>query len=185
MKRLKYLIIFVMSLCFLGCGGSENNTETSGNLLNCKAWVNQTNTELLNNPSQHKSVQVLISNPSGVIEENITYKIALIGNPTSGPTSAALHQIKEWGYTGSHGGFLLFTPKASGNYYAMASQKVWIDFIEKEKNKAVSSTAWTDEKCNNEVINKVVQFPLEKGKDYILHLLKANVSSLKIRIVKE
>ena len=184
---LNYLLAFIMAVYLAGCGPSS--TDSNNQILDCKNWVNDDNVDFLTKFSQQKQMSSSVSNDSK-IEEDISYELFLVENAVMSaisvvvtPTSVPMSDIKERGYTGAFSGFLSFTPKESGSYHVMVSQKVWIDFIGPNVQ-IISSTAHTEEECHNDIIYKVVQFPLEKDKQYILYLVNAKTSSLKAAIKK-
>ena len=175
-----------MSLYLIGCGKSAPPSESQ--ILDCETWINDSYVDFLTSSPQQKQMSSSLSNIEDQIEADISYELFLkdcVGpfGPNSQPAD-----IPETSLTcrnGRFSGFLFFTPKESGNYHVIVSNYVWIDFIDENSQKVVFSTASTAEKCRNDIIYKVVQFPLEKGERYIFKLLGSEVSPIKLAIKRQ
>ena len=196
MKTLKYFMIFTISIFLVGCN-KQRVIDLKLQNLNCADWINDINIDFLTKSFQQKQMSSSLSNivtpivggissdllnRASYIEEDISYELFLKEKAEKGPTSLPISDIISDGYKGSFSGFIFFKPKKSGNYHVIVSQRVWVDFIEENSRQNIPSTAYTDEKCGNDIINKVVQFPLEKGKQYIFYLVNSEKSSIKVAI---
>ena len=188
MKTLKYFVIFTMAFYLTSCNKDSVNKkpinekpviDSTAQVLNCEDWVNDSNIDFLTRAPQHKQMFSSLSNIESQIEEGISYVLYLKENADKGITSIPFSEVVSNAYTGAFSGFIFFKPKESGNYHVIVSQRVWIDFIDEDTQQAVTSTAYTEAECGNDFINKVVQFPLEKGKRYILYLVNTDKSAIK------
>ena len=184
MKTLIHLTAFIIGLNLIGCNGPTPKEGENGMLLDCATWINEERATLLTSNPQAKEMSQTLSDAKDSMEENVSYQLSLKSDVTAEFVSES-DLNKEMEYAGHFGGFLLFTPKESGLYHVISSKKAWVDFIDKETNKTTPSTAYTEEKCKNESIFKVVEFPLEKDKQYVFYVIHSPDSSLTIAIQKK
>ena len=153
----------------------------------CQEWINEERATNLSSPSQTKEMHSKMPDVKDGMEENIPYQLSINSDATLPlPLSEPLSLIEEEKkYKEGFSGFLFFTPKESGHYHVISSGRVWIDFIDEEKWTAIPATAYTSMSCRTENIYKVVEFPLEKGKQYILYLFRSSDPLVRIMIQKK
>ncbi len=162
-----------------------DNTRPTGDL--CQKWINEERTVALNSPSQTKEMHSKMPDNKDWLEENIPYQLSINSDATLPiPLSEPLSLIEEkMGHKEGFSGLLFFTPKESGHYHVISSGRVWIDFIDEEKWTAIPAPATALKSCRTESIYKVVEFPLEKGKQYILYLFRSSDPLVRIMIQRK
>ena len=168
-------------------GTTPTDTHPYTTVFSCDEWVLEAKTPPFDNSFTRQTMSYSFQGIHQKIDAGLTYLLTLEKDSDLGPLSEELLVIQSSGwYHGPHGGYALFTPKETGLYQTIISEKVWVEFIDiANNNQPVVATAYTGQPCSPESpVQKVVVFPLEAGKNYVFHITGSSKESIKVKIEK-
>lgn len=187
MKNIFYTILLTGSFVFTACESEIDAVVDSATIMDCASFVSNYATSLSATTEIRTATAVPGETLSNLFEEAKFYQVSLKENASNIPIENPASE--SYKVQGSYGGFLVFTPKTSGNYYVLSSDRTWIEFFQVGSNGAiglqVDDLAYTEDgDCGNGV-RKVLKFPLVQDQKYYLHLSFNAKDNLKAGVVKE
>ena len=194
----KVILLLAISLSLGSCNswrdsGSESATDDLEALVTCDRWEvpNMGEVTQVNNVASYTS-RLYATNQEAITTNNY-YNINLISK-SSNPQELSLPteeqaEANDLGFsdtTALYAGFILFSPKQTGDYSFWINKRTWMD-VRKPDGTGNAKAVFFEPFCteSGESYKAIVTFRLTGGVDYTLGFHRSNVKEVSIAITKD